>query len=532
MTQASPDNTGNAQRRTFAIISHPDAGKTTLTEKLLLSGGAIHTAGEVKARGAQRHAHSDWMELERKRGISVTSSVMTFEHRGVIFNLLDTPGHQDFSEDTYRTLTAVDSAIMVLDAAKGIESQTQKLFEVCRLRDIPIITFINKMDREAQDPFSLLDEIEKKLALDVCPVNWPVGMGDDLRGCYDLLENKFYPFSSQSAKELKESVQVTGVNDKNLLNFMTVEHHQKLIDDISLLEVAGKKFDLAGYREGHLSPVYFGGALRNFGVSSLLQGLYDFAPTPRTQKANTRQITPDENKVTGFVFKIQANMDPNHRDRIAFVRICSGTFKRGMKLKQTRTGKFLAVQSPVFFLARERSLAEEGRPGDIIGIPNHGKLAIGDTLTEGEDFYFSGIPSFAPEILRHIRIKDPLKIKNMRKALEDLSQEGVLQLFKPLSGSDWILGVVGQLQLEVLISRLQGEYQVDASFEMASYDTARWLSSDNATDLQNFIKRYRNQIAEDINGSPVYLVRTQWDLKSTQENNKSIRFSTTREQFV
>ncbi|HEY1096354.1 MAG TPA: peptide chain release factor 3 [Alphaproteobacteria bacterium] len=518
-------------RRTFAIISHPDAGKTTLTEKLLLGGGAIHIAGEVKARGARRHAHSDWMEMERTRGISVTSSVMTFEYRDITFNLLDTPGHQDFSEDTYRTLTAVDSAIMVLDAAKGIEAQTRKLFEVCRMRDIPIMTFINKMDRETLDPFNLLDEIEKTLALDVSPITWPVGNSHDFRGCYNLYEKTFIPFKSDDENGATP-IALSGPDDPILLKYMLDTQQQQLCDDITLLQEVGKQFDLQSYREGHLTPVYFGSALKNYGVVDLLAGLYNVAPSPGKQKSTERNVSPDEENVTAFVFKIQANMDPKHRDRVAFVRLCSGVFERGMKLKHVRTDKALAVQNPVFFLARERSLTETAYPGDIIGIPNHGTLRIGDTLTEGEMLHFKGIPSFAPEILRRVRIDDPMKVKNLRKGLEDLAEEGISQLFKPIISSDWIVGVVGQLQLDVLIARIETEYRASVGFEAVGFESARWIFSDSPVELQRFIDNNRSKIAEDIDGRPVFLLASAWELKYTQEKWENIRFSPTREQYA
>lgn len=505
----------HANRRTFAIISHPDAGKTTLTEKLLLDGGAIHIAGEVKARGARRHAQSDWMKIERDRGISISSSVMTFEYKGTVFNLLDTPGHADFSEDTYRTLTAVDSAVMVLDAAKGIEAQTLKLFEVCRLRDIPIITFINKVDREGRDPFDLLEEIERKLALDVAPMNWPIGMGDEFLGCYDLAKDSLLSYDP----------------DKNETDW-TAKEQENLAEQLELLQVLDKPFKMKSYREGHLTPVYFGSALRNFGVRELLEALHEYAPEPRSQTANVREIMPNEPKVTGFVFKIQANMDKNHRDRVAFVRICSGTFRRGMKLTQSRTGKVMAVQNPVFFLARERSLAEEACPGDIIGIPNHGTLAIGDTLTEGESLQFRGIPSFAPEILCWVRLDDPMRGKHLKKALEDLAQEGISQLFKPMVGSTWIVGVVGRLQLDVLIARMKEEYRIDVGFDSAPYEGARWIYSEEKAELERFIAHNRTRIVEDVGGSPVYLTSDDWNLRMLTERNPQIRFSKTREQYT
>lgn len=511
-------------RKTFAIISHPDAGKTTLTEKILLVGGAIHTAGEVKARGARRHARSDWMAMEQQRGISITSSVMTFEYRGVMFNLLDTPGHQDFSEDTYRTLTAVDSTIMVLDGAKGIEAQTIKLFEICRLRNIPLMTFINKMDRDVQDPFALLDEISQKLALDVVPMNWPIGSGVDFKGCYDLARKQLMLYGG-------ETLDVTGVDDLIITTHCGADLHQKLGEDVSLLEGAGQTFDLQAYLDGHLTPVFFGSALKNFGVPTLVEALHTQAPTPRPQRALSREVHPSENKVTGFVFKIQANMDPNHRDRVAFVRLCSGVFRRGMKLIPTGSGKPIAVQNPVFFMARDRSLTEEAYPGDIIGIPNHGKLGIGETLTEGETLVFKGIPSFAPEILRGVRCKDPMKIKNLRKGLEDLAEEGVIQLFRPIDGADWMVGVVGQLQLDVLMSRIQDEYKVDAAFSASGYETARWVTGDDQAKLRQFMQEHRYHVAEDLKGFPVFLIRDRWTLKSAQDNWPALRFNAMRENF-
>jgi peptide chain release factor 3 len=497
------------RRRTFAIIAHPDAGKTTLTEKLLLRGGAIQEAGAVRARGERRRTRSDWMQIEQQRGISVSASVMTFEHDGLVFNLLDTPGHQDFSEDTYRTLTAVDSAVMVLDAAKGIESQTLKLFEVCRLRDVPIITFINKFDREGRHPFKLIEEIEKTLALDVAPVLWPLGFAADYRGGFDMLADRLEIYDGGPAKP---------------------EELAKLKEEVELARAACPLFDPVAYREGHMTPVYFGSALRTFGVAGLLEGLANFAPSPRPQPAKPRPIDPSEDKVTGFVFKVQANMDPNHRDRVAFLRLCSGRFKRGMKLTQVRTGKPISVNNPMFFVARERELAEEAFPGDIIGIPNHGILRIGDALTEGEQVTFTGIPSFAPEILRRVRLDDPMRAKHLRRALQDLAEEGVSQLFKPLIGAQWIVGVVGELQLEVLASRIEAEYSIKAGFEAAPYETARWVQADDPARLKAFLEANRGALAEDRDGAPVYLARNSWELDYTQRAWPDIRFAKTREQ--
>ncbi|MFN4231287.1 peptide chain release factor 3 [Parvibaculum sp.] len=518
-----------AQRRTFAIISHPDAGKTTLTEKLLLFGGAIRMAGHVKARGERRRTQSDWMEIERARGISISSSVMTFERDGITFNLLDTPGHQDFSEDTYRTLTAVDSAIMVIDAAKGIENQTRKLFEVCRLRDIPIITFINKVDREGRDPFELLDEIESSLALDTSPMTWPVGMGVDFHGCYDLRGRRFLTSQGGRGGSYQQTIECSGLDDSELDRRVPSYILQPFRESGALASSAYQELDVEAYRAGHMTPVFFGSALKDYAVGELLQALAAIAPPPRTQPAEPRDVAPDEDKVTGFVFKVQANMDPNHRDRVAFFRLCSGRFRRGMKLRQTRTGKALSVQNPIFFFAQERELAEEALPGDIIGIPNHGTLRVGDALTEGEDIRFTGIPNFAPEILRRVRLDDPMRAKQLRRALEDLAEEGVTQVFRPMLGADWIVGVVGQLQLEVLVSRIATEYKIAVGFEAASYETARWVTGDDPALVKRFIERHRGSLAEDRDEAPVFLARNIWELNRTIEDWPDLRFLTTRE---
>ena len=516
-------------RRTFAIISHPDAGKTTLTEKLLLFGGAIRLAGHVKAKKNRTFAQSDWMEIEQARGISVTTSVMTFDYDDICFNLLDTPGHQDFSEDTYRTLTAVDSAVMVIDAAKGIEAQTRKLFEVCRLRDVPIITFINKMDREARDPFDLLDDISNTLALDVTPVTWPVGMGRDFRGCYDVIKDQMIVFEDNPKDTLPVTVQCSGMNDPKLLEFITPEQHEKLKEEAGLVKVACPMFDLESYREGHLTPVFFGSALKNFGVHDLLEGLKTYAPPPRPQKATTREVHPDEEKVTGFVFKVQGNMDPNHRDRVAFFRVCSGKFKRGMRLSQPRTGKSISIHSPIFFFAQGRELAEEAIAGDIIGLPNHGTLRVGDTLTEGENIAYTGIPNFAPEILRRSRLADPLKAKHLQRALDNMAEEGVVQVFRPIFGSDWIIGVVGALQIDVLTSRLASEYGLGITFEQTPYFTARWVSCADKEVLERFIEANRPSIAEDRDGGVVVLPRNSWELGKFESDWPQLKFSATRE---
>lgn len=517
-----------SKRRTFGIISHPDAGKTTLTEKLLLFGGAIQMAGMVKAKGERRRARSDWMKVEQERGISVASSVMTFENNGITYNLLDTPGHEDFSEDTYRTLTAVDSAIMVLDCAKGIETQTLKLFEVCRLRDIPIITFINKMDRDGQDPFDLLDEVEKKLALEVVPASWPIGMGRDFKGCYNLLEDKLVLFERSKGEELKESIECSGLDDPKLDKLLPAEQVAKLREEVEMVRGVFPAFDHDSYLAGHMSPVFFGSAVNNFGVRELLEGLAKFAPSPRSQTTESREIKADESKVTAFVFKIQANMDPKHRDRIAFMRICSGKFKKGMKLKHVRSGKMQVVHSPQLFLAQDRELAEEAFAGDIIGLPNYGGLRIGDALTEGEDLVFSGIPSFAPEYMQRARPEDPLKAKHLGKALEQLAEEGAARIFKPYGSGDWIVGVVGPLQFDVLRDRIRTEYEIPVKFEATSLYTARWISCDDPLKLKKFIDSNQTAIATDHDGDPVFMARNAWHLSDAEDKNRDIKFRATK----
>ncbi|WP_156840762.1 peptide chain release factor 3 [Novosphingobium aquimarinum] len=507
-------------RRTFAIISHPDAGKTTLTEKLLLQGGAIHLAGQVKARGAARRARSDWMKIEQQRGISVTSSVMTFERADadgnvITFNLLDTPGHEDFSEDTYRTLTAVDSAIMVIDAAKGIEPQTRKLFEVCRLRSVPIITFINKVDREGRACFDLLDEVADMLALDVCPMSWPVGMGGLFQGIMDLE-------SGRVSRPEGNSKEFLGKVDED------ADLPEEVAEEIELAKIGYPEFDLEAYRGGDLTPVYFGSALKNFGVIELIEAISAYAPPPRPQPADGGEVTPDRKDVTGFIFKVQANMDPQHRDRIAFMRLVSGTFNRGMKLTPSGLGKPIAVHSPILFFAQDRELADTAEPGDIIGIPNHGTLRVGDTLSEKNDVRFTGLPNFAPEILRRVALRDPTKTKQLRKALDDLSEEGVIQVFYPEIGAQWIVGVVGQLQLEVLISRLEAEYKVEAMLEASPFDTARWITGD-AKALRDFADFNKMNLAKDRDGDPVFMAKSAWDVSYQQERNPDLTFSGTKE---
>jgi peptide chain release factor 3 len=518
-TPLSPLAAEVARRRTFAIISHPDAGKTTLTEKLLLFGGAINLAGQVKAKKNRRSTRSDWMQIERERGISVATSVMTFEYHGRVFNLLDTPGHEDFSEDTYRTLTAVDSAVMVIDAAKGIESRTRKLFEVCRLRDIPIVTFINKMDRESRDPFELLDEIEKTLALDTAPMTWPIGRGRDFVGTLDIAAGKMrlieeggrtgplVPFDVAMLKERNADLDTTAVEE-----------------ELMLAKDACKRFDARSFLEGHLTPVFFGSALKNFGVMDLLDALGRSAPPPRAQAADTRRVEADEPRMTAFVFKIQANMDPNHRDRMAFARLCSGKLARGMKAKQVRTGKAVPLHAPQFFFAQDRALADEAFAGDVVGIPNHGRLRIGDTLTEGEELNFVGVPSFAPEIIRRVKLPDAMKAKKLKQALQEMAEEGVVQVFRPLDGSPALVGVVGPLQLDVLQVRLDAEYGLEVGFDQSEFSLARWISAAEHRTLDEFTRGKSSSVAEDLDGDAVFLARNQFDLDYTAERAPGIVF--------
>jgi len=524
MSQKHPD------RRTFAIISHPDAGKTTLTEKLLVAGGAIHIAGEVKARGQARRARSDWMKIEQQRGISVTSSVMTFEHQGLVFNLLDTPGHEDFSEDTYRTLTAVDSAVMVIDAAKGIEPQTLKLFEVCRLRSVPIITFVNKVDREGLPPFELLDEVADRLALDVCPMNWPAGMGGQFEGIYDLVDPALMVPGKEASREYAgERIAVTGLGDPVLAARLSGDALAHLKEETDLASACYAPFDVDAYRNGDLTPVYFGSALKEFGVVDLLAALANHAPGPQPQPAEPAPVQPDDDAVTGFVFKVQANMNPAHRDRIAFMRLCSGKFERGMRLMQGGTGKAIAISRPMLFLAQDREMAEEAWPGDIIGIPNHGTLRVGDTLSERTDVTITGLPNFAPELLRRVALVDPTQTKKLRKALDDMAEEGIIQVFYPEIGANMIVGVVGQLQLDVLISRLDAEYKVAAKLEQSPWDTARWIASDDAAALKAFQADHRGAAATDRDGAPVFMAKDAWEVGYVTQRHPAIRFTATKE---
>jgi peptide chain release factor 3 len=516
-----------ARRRTFAIISHPDAGKTTLTEKLLLFGGAIQLAGEVKAKKDRMNTRSDWMKIERERGISVVTSVMTFEYGDHVFNLLDTPGHEDFADDTYRTLTAVDSAVMVIDAAKGIEPRTLKLFEVCRLRDIPIITFVNKMDRESRDPFDILDEIEKKLALDTAPVTWPIGRAKSFSGTYHLAENAIRHSDSEI-----ERTKVNGPDSNRVAGLLPDNEREAFIEELELAREACRPFDLTAFREGHLTPVFFGSALRNYGVRDLIEALGDVGPAPRDQEADSRLIHATEPDMSAFVFKIQANMDPNHRDRIAFVRVCSGKLERGMKAKLVRTGKPLSLSAPQFFFARSRITADEAYAGDVVGIPNHGTLRIGDTLTEGEDILFRGVPNFAPEILRRVRLGDAMKAKKLKEALHQMAEEGVVQLFSPEDGSPAIVGVVGALQLDVLKERLSAEYGLPVDFEMARFTVCRWITADSQAELTRFVEAHRGDIARDLDGDPVFLAPHEFGLSYEADRWKAVRFAAVKDYQV
>jgi peptide chain release factor 3 len=516
-----------ARRRTFAIIAHPDAGKTTLTEKLLLFGGAIQLAGEVKAKKDRMNTRSDWMKIERERGISVVTSVMTFEYGDNVFNLLDTPGHEDFADDTYRTLSAVDSAVMVIDAAKGIEPRTLKLFEVCRLRDIPIVTFVNKMDREARNTFEILDEIEQKLALDTAPITWPIGQGKTFSGTYHLAQN-----AVRRGDDETERTKVNGPDSNRVAGLLPDNDRETFIEELELAREACRPFNLEAFREGHLTPVYFGSALRNFGVRDLIEGLGAFAPPPRDQQADTREVHATEPKMTSFVFKIQANMDPNHRDRIAFVRVCSGALERGMKAKLVRTGKQISLSAPQFFFARTRVTADEAYAGDVVGIPNHGTLRIGDTLTEGEDILFRGVPNFAPEILRRVRLGDAMKAKKLKEALQQMAEEGVVQLFQPDDGSPAVVGVVGALQLDVLKERLAFEYSLPVDFEMSRFSICRWISAPTPIELERFIDSHKGDIARDLDGDPVFLAQHAFGLNYEAERWKDIRFDAVKDYQV
>ncbi|MDI9818604.1 MULTISPECIES: peptide chain release factor 3 [unclassified Legionella] len=517
-----------AKRRTFAIISHPDAGKTTVTEKLLLFGGAIQLAGTVKGRKAERHATSDWMEMEKERGISITTSVMQFIHNDHVMNLLDTPGHEDFSEDTYRTLTAVDSALMVIDVAKGVEERTIKLMEVCRLRDTPIMTFINKLDREGREPISLLDEVETVLGIQCAPVTWPVGMGKRFKGIYHLYQDTVYLYQPGKNTQKQDALQIKGL-DNPQLDELLGDIAQELRDEIELVKGASHEFNVDDYLSGKLTPVYFGSAINNFGIKELLDDFAKYAPGPLARAAVERCVKPEEASFTGFVFKIQANMDPKHRDRIAFLRICSGSFKRGMKLTHLRLGKEVQIANALTFMAGDRAHAEIAMAGDIIGLHNHGTIQIGDTFTQGETLKFTGIPNFAPELFRLVRLKDPLKSKALLKGLIELSEEGATQVFRPLNSNQLILGAVGVLQFDVVAHRLKHEYKVDCIYEAVSISCARWVYAEDDKAMTEFRNKAYDYLALDGSDSLMYLAPTKVNLTMAQERYPGIQFTATRE---
>ncbi len=530
MNSLAPVDLGRdvAQRRTFAIISHPDAGKTTLTEKLLLFGGAIQLAGTVKSRKSARHATSDWMEVEKQRGISVTSSVMQFEYAGHTINLLDTPGHEDFSEDTYRVLTAVDAAVMVIDAAKGVEAQTIKLLEVCRLRDTPIITFINKLDREVREPLALLEEVESVLRIDCAPISWPLGMGKRFRGVFHLLNERLLRFAPGEERVARDTEAVVGIDNPRLAELFP-EEVGALRHDVELIRAASHPFDLETFLAGKQTPVFFGSAINNFGVQEVLQALVEWAPPPQPRDATVRAVAPIEKNFSGFVFKIQANMDPRHRDRIAFFRVCSGRYEPGMKVRHLRSGREMKLANALTFMANERVASEDAVAGDIIGIHNHGQLQIGDTLSDGEALAFRGIPYFAPELFRIARPRDPFKAKPLAKGLQELGEEGAIQVFASSHTNTLMLGAVGPLQFEIVAQRLASEYKVDAIYETANISTARWLTFPDDLTRRNFEREQAAALATDVDGNPVFLATNKYNLQVTMERWPKVVFHATRE---
>ena len=519
-----------ASRRTFAIISHPDAGKTTLTERLLLGGGAIQMAGTVKARKAARYATSDWMAMERERGISVTSSVMQFPYRDRVVNLLDTPGHADFSEDTYRTLTAVDSALMVIDAAKGVEERTVKLMEVCRLRDTPIVTFVNKLDREGRDAIELMDEVDDVLGIACAPVTWPIGMGKHFHGVYHLYEDAVHLYRPDKKTQSGEGPVIEGL-DNPQLDELLGGSVREMREEVELVRGASHAFDEAAYLAGRQTPVFFGTALNNFGVTHLMDAFVTHAPAPQAHPTQTREVAADEPRFSGFVFKIQANMDPAHRDRVAFLRVCSGTYRKGMKMRHVRTGKEIKVSGALTFVASDRVHVEEAYPGDIIGLHSHGAIRLGDTFTEGEALAFTGIPNFAPEIFRRVRLKDPFRMKALQKGLDELCEEGATQVFRPLDSNEVVLGAVGMLQFDVVAARLKDEYNVQAAFESVGIASARWIECPDSKVLEQFRNKATGNLAEDHSRALVYLAPTLVNLQLTEERWPEIGFHTTREQM-
>jgi len=517
------------RRRTFAIISHPDAGKTTLTEKLLLYGGAIQMAGAVKAKQAQRFAVSDFMEMEKQRGISVSTSVMSFEYDGLALNLLDTPGHNDFSEDTYRTLTAADSVLMVIDSSKGVESQTRKLLEVCRLKRTPVITLINKMDLEGMDPFDLIDNLEKELGMECIPVTWPIGKGSDFAGVYDI-KNKaihFYLAAERGRQNETELIDdLDGARARELIGDARID---QLLEEIELIEGVSSEFDDVKFSRGQMTPVFFGSALNNFGVQAVLDAFCRLAPPPQPRETLHRVVEPEEEAFSGFVFKIQANMDKNHRDRMAFLRICSGVFRRGMQVRHVRLSKNIIVRNAMTFMARNRSIVEEAYPGDVIGIPNHGKIRIADTFTEGEEMQFTGVPSFAPELFRKAVLRDPMKAKALNKGLVQVCEEGAAQLFRPVNGSDYIVGTLGELQFQVIESRLKEEYRVEASFEQIARDMCRWVICEDQAVIRRLIQSYESDLFYDGNGRLCILSMNEFRIDRIQKQYKEISLASTME---
>ena len=521
-------NDAVARRRTFAIISHPDAGKTTMTEKLLLFGNAIQLAGTVKARKSDRHATSDWMSMEQERGISVTTSVMQFPYGNAVVNLLDTPGHEDFSEDTYRTLTAVDSALMVIDGSKGVEPRTIKLMEVCRMRNTPIVTFVNKLDREIRDPIELMDEIEDILQIQCAPVTWPIGMGRRFRGVYDLQNDRIICFQTGHGHHLFDYPVIQGL-DSDEARALLGDDYDDFAGEIELVRGASHGFDHDDFLSATLSPVYFGTALANFGVREMLDGFVRYAPAPQPREADVRVVRPEEEAFSGFVFKIQANMDPRHRDRIAFLRVCSGRYTQGMRMRHVRIGKDVKVADAVTFMAGDRVRTEEAFPGDVIGLHNHGTIQIGDTFTSGEDLKFKGIPNFAPELFRRVRVKDPLKTKQLEKGLDQLSEEGASQVFKPLSRNELVVGAVGTLQFDLVAYRLRDEYRADCVYESANIYTARWVRSTDARKLAEFRSKLADQLAVDGGGHLTFLATSRANLQLAEERWPEIEFRKTRE---
>lgn len=518
-----------AKRRTFAIISHPDAGKTTITEKVLLFGHAIQTAGTVKGRGSSHHAKSDWMEMEKQRGISITTSVMQFPYHNCLVNLLDTPGHEDFSEDTYRTLTAVDCCLMVIDAAKGVEDRTRKLMEVTRLRDTPILTFMNKLDRDIRDPMEVMDEVERELKIACSPITWPIGCGKLFKGVYHLYKDETYLYQTGKGHTIQEVRTVKGLNNPELDQAIGEDLAKQLREELDLVMGASHEFDHEAFLSGDLTPVFFGTALGNFGVDHMLDGLVEWAPAPMPRQTDVREVAADDEKFTGFVFKIQANMDPKHRDRVAFMRVVSGKYEKGMKLRQVRTGKDVVISDALTFMAGDRSHVEEAWPGDIIGLHNHGTIQIGDTFTQGENMKFTGIPNFAPELFRRIRLRDPLKQKQLLKGLVQLSEEGAVQVFRPLINNDLIVGAVGVLQFDVVVSRLKSEYNVEALYESVNVSTARWVECADVKKFEDFKRKTEMNLALDGGDNLTYIAPTMVNLNLTQERYPEVLFRKTRE---